>query len=221
MNLRTALLAGILIVAATAIRAEELQVRVHGTAICDPILGCNPQTTPSGPFSVSYDVNTRSGTQTRFFLQNELLVFNADSLSITNFSAIVDGHTLFFAPHTSGLFRFLVESRGIYEFTGGAGPAPGGVFGFEAAVSPVLTPAQFLALKDPLADMLLLYRSPPGGPCGTIDCVLTPDLQLIGTMTITRVPTPEPLSLFLAGVVGLALSRRRKQHRALQLQQAI
>ena len=29
--------------------------------------------------------------------------------------------------------------------------------------------------------------------------------------TVTRVPTPLPLSLFLAGVVGLALSRRRKQ----------
>jgi hypothetical protein len=209
MNLRTALLAIALALAATALRAEELQVTVHGVASC-VIESCNPQTTFTGPFIVSYDVNTLSGIQTPTFLQNELLVFNAASLSITHFSVIVDGHTIAFAPHTTGAFRFLAESAGTYQFTGGAGPEPGGSFAFEAAVSPVLTEAQFMALKDPLADMLLLYRSPPGSPCG-VNCELFPShLTLNGTLTVTRVPTPVPLSLSLAGLVGLALSRRRR-----------
>ena len=78
-----------------------------------------------------------------------------------------------------------------------------------------LTESQFNSFKDPLASIFLLN---PSSGCGIVSAICQMDLpgftsnvQMLGGWTITPVPSPEPLFLSLAGLVGLALARRGKQ----------
>jgi hypothetical protein len=76
-----------------------------------------------------------------------------------------------------------------------------------------MTEAEFNSFKDPLAAIFLLN---PSSFCGGASSICEFDqpngrTQLFGPWTITPVPAPGPLSLFLVGGMGFALSRRRKK----------
>lgn len=214
MNLRTALLAGILALAATALRAEEFQFTMHGSTSCiPPSLTCSG---PTGPATISFDFNTREG------MANynpgpypppppDPTVLEA-SVPITNYLATVDGHTVGFAAHGAsfsfGCFGPVLPT--FYECGGGFGQAS---FDDSEVWIHTVTEAQFNSFKDPLASIL---SNTDSGFCGGVSSICqmstsAGSVQPFGRWTITRVPEPRPLSLFLAGLVGLAISRRRKQ----------
>ena len=79
-----------------------------------------------------------------------------------------------------------------------------------------VTEAQFDSFKDPLASITVEYGE--GVLWGCFQYLRDVDgsagsVQPFGSWSITpvSVPTPEPLTLFLAGLVGLALSRPWRQ----------
>jgi len=215
MKLRTALLAGILALAATALRAEEFQFTLHGTTDCFfDDAACNQPMT--GPTTITFDFNTREGMASANFgpypppPPDPIVV--EGSVPITNYLATVNGHNVNFAPSgfSFGCFGPVLPNH--YECNGGFGQV---AFDDNELWIKVLTEDQFNSFKDPLASILLLN---PNSFCGFVSSICSFDLpsgrtQLFGPWTVTPVPTPGPLLLFLAGFVGLALSRRRKQVR--------
>jgi hypothetical protein len=196
------------------VSAEELQVTITGLACTLAPADCK-QASYTTPFTITYDIDTRSGQQTfsvgQADLPNEGEVLNsyfASNLAVTNYSANLGGQSVAFAAHTTGGFFFDVEAPDIYDFSGGAGPSMASFF-FDSFARPLVTASEFSTFQDPLASLLLEYRSTPGG-CGI--CALG-DFQenfiaLNGQMTVTAVPSPGPLLLFLTGLVGIALSQR-------------
>jgi MYXO-CTERM domain-containing protein len=229
MNLRIALLAGTLALVGTAGHAEELQWTITGNVQC--LIGiqeCNGQAT-NGPGSVTFDLNTLSATLTPTFAHNppggpagDILVNLDASFPITNYLAIVNGQTFGFAANGSGslgCFGFPVGKTN-YECSGMFSPSHGlGAYSFgdnETWIA-TLTEAQYKALKDPLAAILLSNTGPPGVVCsfgGGSICFMDQgpagSVGFVSKFIVTPVPTPGPLALFLAALVGLALSRRRK-----------
>lgn len=213
MHLRTALLAGMLALAATALRAEEFQFTMQGFTSCiGDSLTCSG---PTGPATISFDFNTRQG----------MASYNPGpypppppdptvlvaSVPITNYLATVDGHTVSFIAHGAsfgfGCFGPVLPT--FYECGGGFGNV-----GFDDSEIWIhtVTEAEFNSFKDPLASIL---SNTGRGFCGGVSSICTMftsagNVQPFGQWTITPVPTPGPLLLFLAGLVGLALSRHRK-----------
>ena len=213
MSLRTVLLAGILGLAATALHAEEFQFSFSGSATCpDPSLPCNG---PTGAATITFDFNTLQG------MANynpgpypppppDPTVVSA-SVPITNYLATVDGHTVGFAAHgdsfSFGCFGPVLPT--FYECGGNFGQVG---FGDEELWIHTLTEAQFNSFKDPLASLIT-----SGGVafCGAVSgiCIMEApagNVELFGPWTFTPVPTPGPLLLFLAGLVGVIVSRRRQ-----------
>ena len=199
------------------VSAEELQVKITGLA-CTLAPDCG-QASYKTPFTITYDIDTRSGQQTfsvgQTELPNEGEVLNsyvASNLAVTNYSAILGGQSVAFAAHTTGGFFFDVEAPDIYDFSGGAGPSMATFF-FDSFARPLVTASEFATFQDPLASLLLEYRSTPGG-CSicALDMGDFPEnfIGLNGKMTVTAVPSPGPLLLFLTGLVGIALSQRGK-----------
>jgi hypothetical protein len=205
MDVRTALLAGALALAGTVVRAEELQWTVSG--IANPI---PPNTAAGGPFFVSFDLNTQSGQLTPFFSNGYLGTLEATNLAVTNYLQIVGGQTFYSAHGSTAEMLFAGFISCCYDWTGGPGAPSGFSFGWDNVVGPQLTEAQYLALKDPLAAMLLGWSGTTTGCCGGLDP--GPWSPGLARMIITAVPTPGPLSIFLAGLVALVVSWRRKQY---------
>ncbi len=214
---KLALALTLLTVVSLPVSAEELQVTVTGLACTLAPVDCQPGTYTT-PFTITYDVDTRSGHQTfrvgeaSFGIEGEVLVnYEASNLAITDYSASLGGLSLAFAAWPSGHFGFDVEGRDSYDFAGGASPSPGGFF-FDSFATPIVTAPEFATFQDPLASLLLKFRSTPGscGFCQLNGSDFTDYVPLIGTMTVTPVPSPGPLLLLLAGLVGIALSRLGK-----------
>jgi len=198
------------------VSAQQLQVTISGDAcvFVSSITECNVSGAYTTPATISYDIDTRSGQQTfhvgqpGFGTEGDVLIdYEAANLVVTNYSAILGGQTHAFAAHTTGSFGFAVEGADAYDFAGGVNPAKGG-FNFDSFASPLVSATEFATFDDPLASLLLKYRSPSDAAfCGV--CLLD-GFPLVGQMTITAVPSPGPLVLFVAGLVGLALSRRNR-----------
>jgi len=139
-------------------------------------------------------------------------VFDATNVSIRNFEAVIAGQTVAFAGAASGNFGWDNEDpRGPpwpYDFVAGAGS----VFFSDGLALSNVSGDQFQQLHDPLGHMLLnaphlsaIFGSiPSGAGLGAVQ-----GWHVSGTFTVTPVPAPGAPSLFLAGMVGLALSRRR------------
>lgn len=220
MKLRNALLAVTLVLAGTSLRAQDFfQMTVQG------------QASPTVPVTITAVVNTPTGSLNPDFGPDpevggppgNVTLTLAGSVPLTQYQAIVGGHSLG-APLPGSLnFQCHPPFDGplLFECDGSVGPSQGpGGFSFRNTekFTRVLTEDEFNSHPDVLAFMLLMNSFFPCGPPES--CVL--DAGPYGKMlafeagvifdpiTSTRVPTPGPLSLFVAGVVGLALSRRRK-----------
>lgn len=214
MNLRIPLLAGTVALAGAPLHAEEFQFTFQGTADCIPGTTCNPAMT--GPTTITFNMNTLDG----------IARYNPGpypppppdptvlegGVAITNYLATVNGHTVGFAAHGSGFsfgcFGPVLPNH--YECNGGFGQVN---YDDNELWIQTLTEAEFNSFKDPLASIFLLN---PNSFCGGVSSICSFEqpsgrTQLFGPWTITPVPTPVPLSLFLAGLVGLAFSMRRKQ----------
>jgi hypothetical protein len=202
---------------ALPVSAEELQVTIAGVActLAPPDCGQGSYTTP---FTITYDFNSTSGLQTSRVGQDGfndgrdvLVEYSASNLAVTNYSAILGGQSVAFAYQTTGNFGFEVEGIDAYDFGGGAGPSKGG-YGFDSFSTPLVSASEFATFQDPLASLLLTYRSTGG--CNVCMLYATGDpldfTPLSGRMTIVAVPSPGPLLLFLTGLVAITLSQRRK-----------
>jgi hypothetical protein len=215
MNFRLALLAGFFALAGTAIHAEEFQFTFQGDAECYFATACNPATT--GAATITFDFNTLNGSASANFgpyppSPPDPTVLEG-SVPITNFYAAVDGRTVGF-PAPGGNFDFGCFGPVLpnhYECAGGANGLS--FFDNELWIK-TLTEEQFNSFKDPLASIFLLN---PDSFCGEVSSICMFDqpggnLQLFGSWSITpvSVPTPGPLLLFLAGLIGLAISRRKE-----------
>jgi hypothetical protein len=197
------------------VSAEELQVTIAGVActLAPPDCGQGTYTTP---FTITYDINSTSGLQTSSVGQQgfgEVLdSYHASNLAVTNYSAILGGQSVVFAAHTTGNFGFEVEGQDVYDFSGGVSSPSKMGFGFDSFSTPFVTASEFATFQDPLASLLLTYRSTGG--CSVCFLYATGDpldfTPLSGRMTIVAVPSPGPLLLFLTGLVGITLSLRGK-----------
>src|SRR5262249_20758198 len=125
MNLRIALLAGIVALASTALRAEEFQFTLRGTTDCFPETTCNPAMT--GPTTITFDINTLEGMASYnpgpYPPPPPDPIVLEGSVPITNYLATVDGHTVGFAAHGAGFsfgcFGPVLPNH--YECSGGFG----------------------------------------------------------------------------------------------------
>jgi MYXO-CTERM domain-containing protein len=214
MKLRIVLLAGIVALAGAPLRAEEFQFTLRGTTDCFFGTTCNPAMT--GPTTITFDVNTLEGMASYnpgpYPPPPPDPIVLEGSVPITNYLATVNGHTVGFAAHggdfSFGCFGPVLPNH--YECSGGFGQVS---YDDNELWIQTVTEAEFNSFKDPLASIFLLN---PNSFCGGVSSICSFDqpsgtTQLFGPWTITPVPTPVPLSLFLAGVVGLALSRRRRR----------
>ena len=211
MSLRTVLLAGILALAATALRAEEFQMTIQGVGCPN---GAPPNCSTTVPVSITADFNSLAGAVAATFAGGVADTLNG-SAPLTNYTEIVGGHTLASGTDSTlsfGCFGFPV-SPNLYECGGSFGGVSGG--DIELWMKTV-TQAQFQSFTDPLASLLLMN---PGFQCsaGGASSQCTMDGGPFGTLAVdapvTFAPVPEPglLSLFVVGLVGLALFTRRKQ----------
>lgn len=196
------------------VSAEELRVTITGLAcpLAPPDCGAGDYTTP---FTITYFIDTRSGQRTvrvgPSFFGDEgdiLRTYVASNLAVTNYSAILGGQSFAFAAHTTGGFGFDEEGLNVYDFAGGAGPSMGRYF-FDSFATPIVTAPEFATFQDPLASLLLKYPSTPCSLCGLVTGSDGLDFfPLIAKITVTPVPSPGPLLLFLTGLLGIALSPR-------------
>ena len=215
MNLRTALLAGMLALAATALRAEEFQMSIQGVGCPN---GAPPDCSTTVPVTITADFNSLAGGVSATFAGGIADTLNGNA-PLTNYTEIVGSHTLAFAANSSlsfGCFGPVLPN--LYECGGSFGGVSGG--DIELWMKTV-TQAQFQAFSDPLASLLLTN---PGFQCtaGGVSAQCTMDGGPFGTLavqapvTFTPVPAPGPLTLFLAALIGLALSRHTKHFGSLQ-----
>jgi MYXO-CTERM domain-containing protein len=213
MNLRLVLLAGIVALAGAPLHAEEFQFTLNGTTDCSFGTTCNPSLT--GPTTITFDMNTVQGMASYnpgpYPPPPPDPVVVQGSVPITNYLATVNGHIVGGAANGGGFsfgcFGPVLPNH--YECGGGFGQV--GYDDNELWIK-TMTEAEFNSFKDPLASIFLLN---PNSFCGEVSSICQFDqpsgtTQLFGTWTITPVPTPGPLALFLAGFSGLALLRRRK-----------
>lgn len=215
MITRVALLA-LVAVFASAIHADELEVTLSGEAS----LLSGSSTVPVTPFTISYMFNTDSAllTQVEFGQVNGggptvLLGLVAD-FPITNYTQTFGGVTTV-SPQGAGHFNLdLQPGANGYQMFNSGGPAAGSPgFGFDIGVTPLITQAQYMAFTDPLADILGLY-TPASSLGGDAVAFVNGDVwSLVGSLSVTEssvsVPTPEPIVLFVAGLLGLIAARTR------------
>lgn len=206
----------LLAVVSLPLSAEELQVTITGLACTLAPSDCRAGDYTT-PVTITYFIDTRSGNRIVSIGQGlgdvgEILgTYDASNLAVTNYSAILGGRSFAFAAHTSGEIVWDEVAENVYDFAGAAGPLKGG-FSFDSVAIPITTAAEFATFQDPLASLLLKYRPTPT-PCGPF-CELTTGpggtdfFGIVGTMTITPVPSPGPLLLLLTGLIGITLSRR-------------
>ena len=207
---------------AAAGHAEELQVTLSGEA---SVLN-GTSTVPVTPFTISYMFNTDSAqlTQVEFGPINGPLGgpivlndFIAD-FPVVNYTQIFGGVTTV-SPQGVGHFNLdLTPGGGGYQMFGSGGPTAGSPgFGFDIGVEPLITQAQYMAFKDPLADVLGLFTPASSLGGDAIAFANGEEWALIGSISVSErsvsVPTPEPIGLFVAGLLGLIAARARPSAR--------
>jgi hypothetical protein len=216
MITRAAFLA-LVAVFASAIHAEELEVTLSGEAS----LLNGSSTVPVTPFTISYMFNTDAAqlTQVEFGAINGPLggpiVLNdfIANFPVVNYTQTFGGMT---TVSSQGMGHFNLDLLGPdgYQMFGSGG-APAGIpgFGFDIFAGPVITQAQYMGFKDPLADVLGLF-TPASSLGGDAIAFANGDVwALVGSISVSEhsvsVPTPEPIVLFIAGLLGLIAARAR------------
>jgi hypothetical protein len=205
MIIRIALLA-LAAVAASAVDAEELHVTLSGEA-CTPFGECDSN---FQPFAISYMFNTNAAQLSQIEFepnggQNVLFGFVAN-FPVVNYRQTFSGQTTG-SPHGMGHFNFDFTGDG-YQWFGSANTDSGG-FSVEGPAMPVITQAQYMAFKDPLADMLLFYSPLRVGMFPIANVGNSQWFLIDSTLAVksTPVPTPEPMLLFATGLLLAVIAR--------------
>ena len=205
MTLRTALLAGILALAARALPAQEIQMTFSGQAVCMDTPACSV----SVPYQISMDIDTLSGHQFPPTVQlvngvPSVVSFDAENMHITDFTEIVGGNRAFVASaddlninftNPLGGSDFAMDTQNFLWDSGALPPPPAAGFSLE--------------------NYLLSWNGLSPGSDGAIVEGLAADQTLqIASAHIVAVKVAEPglLTLLITGLAGLALGRLRTDH---------
>jgi hypothetical protein len=198
--MRTILIVALLTTASA--HAAELQFSDSGTATCIPEIVTCATTTPV-PFSVSFDLNSTSGTQTyQYNPAGVLTYFSVGYMPMTNYTATLNGQP---QPNVYNDFNISGIGGQSYQMIGTAS----GMY-IEFADLGQVTKAELAQYSDPFAGMMLYF----GGSYWCPNCLLY-GYALQGTLEVsesppTSVPEPPIAALLAVGLAGLLLVRVRK-----------
>jgi hypothetical protein len=185
------LILSLLAIFSLPLSAEEIGYTITGTAF--PMSG--PQT--PAPFSVSFTLDTLSGTQSSMFGSGGCMqTFAAGSLAISSYRASVGGQTLANVGSTSGG----VTANNISGMNGTCGAMELSVdvvgppiFTWDLGAGPTPTQTHFAASSDPLADILKSFPGPG------FDGSLANQWDLAPQFVDVRVPEPGMPQLIVIG----------------------
>lgn len=212
MKTLPSLLAAAILTTGPALQAEEVQMTFAGAAACGPTSGC-------APWRVSFDLDTASGPQVQGLITVGGVTFVSSfgaNLAVANFVETIGGNGLHgpasvFVPTASASIAFNnlpLQLPPVFQVS---------VLNFNWVSQPHPSPtaAQFNAAPFPLEDYLLGFN---GQSVLSESATLLPALGIITEttdiglepvrITVTRVPEPGVLALFLTGLLGVACMRR-------------
>lgn len=212
MKILPSLLAAATFTAAPALQAEEVQMTFAGAAACGPTSGC-------APWRVSFDLDTSSGPQVQGLITVGGVTFVSSfgaNLEVANFVETIGGNSLHgpasvFVPTASGSIAFNnlpLQLPPVFQVS---------VLNFDWLSQPQPSPTavRFNAAPFPLENYLLGFN---GQSVISESATLLPGLGIINEttgvglepvrITVTRVPEPGMLALFLTGLLGVAWMRR-------------
>jgi hypothetical protein len=192
------LVRSLLAVVSLPLSAEELAYTITGTAI--------PMTGPpvTAPFSLSFTLDTLSGTQSSMFGSGGCMqTFAASSLAISAYTASVGGKTVGNVANTLGG----VTATNISGTNGTCGSMELSVdvvgpptFVWDLGAGPTPTQTHFTTSPDPLADILASF------PGQGVDGELGDTWNLEPQSVDVRVPEPGILDLVVTGFFGAAIA---------------
>ena len=187
-----------------AAQAEELQFDLTGTAYTPD----NPYYPGVGPIDISFQLDTQSGTQSFLYAEGCLQHFDVSGASLSSINVQLNGHPSTFAANstinfggdnangscTQGIFVAALQF---------STPDISGWWEFD----PGLSQPNLKASNDPIADLFLGFQQYSSSAVVTTSSgVYDLDFKHV---SVTSVPEPGFLALFLLGLTGIAISRWR------------
>jgi len=159
----------------------------------------------TAPFSVSFDLDTLSGTQSGIFGSGGCMQsFAGSSLAISNYRASVGGQTVANVASTLGG----ITATNIVGTNGTCGSMELSVdlvgppvFIWDLGAGPTPTQTHFAASSDPLADILATFTGPG------VDGQLANRWNLEPRSVDVRVPEPGMPGLMVIGIFGAVVVR--------------
>lgn len=181
-----------LLVWAALAQAEELQFDLAGRAYTAD--------GASGPFDISFMLDTMSGTSLFVYDSSGCLAgFSTDGVPFSNLSASVSGRPVITGNHMGGYSGGGIVNAALW-FQDGSNPS---FWEFGGQTGPGC-----FAGNDPLADLFLSTHPASSGVLeDSSGAGWNLTFDRVSVTRITHVPEPATLALFVLGLAGIALTR--------------